>query len=242
MRILGIIPSRYASSRFPGKPLVDILGKSMIQRVYEQAAKSTSLTDLIIATDDQRIYDHVDDFGGNVMMTSFGHKNGTERCGEVVSKLEREYDFVINIQGDEPFISPQQIDTLATSLDRETELATQVKFETDQDLYESPNEVKVVFDSSKTALYFSRSPIPMVKNPADFQGFYKHVGIYAYRLPVLNEIIGLPASPLELSESLEQLRWLENGYRISIVETNEDSISIDSPEDLERVLSLKSAL
>lgn len=239
-KILGIIPSRYASTRFPGKPLIDIDGKTMIQRVYEQAAKSQRLEDLIVATDDDRIAAHVRYFGGKVKLTAEKHQNGTERCGEVVSHLTEQYDFIINIQGDEPFISPNQIDLLADSLSSEIELATLVKQEKDISLFEDPNIIKVVFSKDNLAHYFSRSPIPLFKNKEDYNGFYKHIGIYAYRTDVLQKINQLPPSSLELAESLEQLRWLENGYKINVVETLEDSHSIDAPEDLEHVLRMKS--
>ena len=239
MKILGVIPSRYASSRFPGKPLIDIGGKSMIQRVYEQALQSSHLNDLVVATDDDRICQHIKAMGGKVMMTSSQHTNGTERCGEVLEKASGEYDFVINIQGDEPFISPAQIDLLASQLTTEVELATQVKFVSDWELFDDPHEIKVVFSRQGEALYFSRSAIPLPKNREDFRGFYKHIGIYAYRADVLQDIVKLPASQLERQESLEQLRWLENGYSIRVVETFEESYSIDTPEDLARVVEQK---
>lgn len=239
MSILGVIPSRFNSSRFPGKPLVDIAGKSMIQRVYEQARKSAVLNDLIVATDDRRIFDHVIAFGGKVILTSPEHNNGTERCAETIELLKQSYDFVINIQGDEPFIKHEQIDLLGQGFKGETKLATLVKFETERELYDSPHEIKVTVSNQGKALYFSRSPIPHFKNTFDFKGFYKHIGIYAYRTDVLKKVVGLPPSKLELAESLEQLRWLENGYEIEIVETHEDSLSIDTPEDLERVKRLQ---
>ncbi len=237
MKILGIIPSRYASTRFPGKPLIDIEGKTMIQRVYEQAAKAKMLDDLLVATDDQRIASHASDFGGKVMLTSDKHQNGTERCGEVLSNSSVHYDFVINIQGDEPFISPIQIDLLADSLSSEVELGTLVKQEKNRLLFEDPNIIKVVFSKDSFAHYFSRSSIPLFKNKEDYHGFYKHIGIYAYRTDVLQKINQLPLSTLELAESLEQLRWLENGYKVKVVETLQDSHSIDSPADLERILN-----
>lgn len=204
----------------------------MIQRVYEQASKSNSLSDLIVATDDDRIFDHVSGFGGRVVMTLSKHKNGTERCGEVINSLAESYDFVINIQGDEPFISPDQIDLLCSGLTKDVELATLVKHETDPDQFTNPNCVKVVFDTSDTALYFSRSAIPNFKNSTDYDGFFKHIGIYAYRNDILKSIVHLPPTALELAESLEQLRWLENGYKIKVFETTEESHSIDTPEDL----------
>lgn len=209
----------------------------MIQRIYEQASKALKLDKLIVATDDERIEAHINHFGGRVMMTSGDHRNGTERCGEVISRLSQQYDFVINIQGDEPFISPIQIDLLAGSLEQQNQLATLVKHETDETYFNNLNTIKVVFTKNHQALYFSRSPIPKFKISEDFSGFHKHIGIYAYRTDVLKEINALSPSPLELSESLEQLRWLENGYQIKVFETEVDSHSIDSPEDLERVLA-----
>lgn len=238
MRILGVIPSRYNSSRFPGKPLVDIGGKSMIRRVYEQATKSSLLNSLIVATDDKRIFDHVTEFGGKVMMTSTNHQNGTERCAEALGWIEEEFDFVINIQGDEPFISPGQIDLLASNLDPSIELATLVKKEMDKSLFQDPNTIKVVFDQKSQAQYFSRSAIPFCKNEADYKGFYKHIGIYAYRVDILRKIVELKPSSQELTESLEQLRWLENGFGINVFETSENSESIDTPEDLGKVLKV----
>ncbi len=239
MKILGIIPSRYASTRFPGKPLIEIDGKTMIQRVFEQASKAQYLHHLIVATDDTRIADHVNNFGGQVEMTSSNHQNGTERCAEILSNSIEDYDFVINIQGDEPYITPNQIDLLSKSLNLDIELATLVKRESNRILFEDPNIIKVVFDNQLAAKYFSRSTIPYYKNNEDYSGFYKHIGIYAYRADILPKICRLKPSPLELAESLEQLRWLENGYDIKVFETLEDSLSVDVPEDIERILRLK---
>ena len=210
----------------------------MIQRVYEQTSQAKKLDDLLVATDDDRIATHVNGFGGKVMFTSDQHQNGTERCGEVMARSSEQYDFVINIQGDEPFISPFQIDLLAESLEPAIELATLVKQESDKTLFQDPNIIKVIFGKDHSALYFSRSPVPLFKNPREYNGFYKHIGIYAYRSDVLSDINQLAPSSLELAESLEQLRWLENGYEIRVIETFEDSFSIDTPEDLERVISL----
>ncbi|MDA0193776.1 MAG: 3-deoxy-manno-octulosonate cytidylyltransferase [Bacteroidetes bacterium] len=236
MRILGIIPSRFGSTRFPGKPLIDIEGKSMIQRVYQQAIQSSCLSNLIVATDDNRIFNHVVDFGGHVIMTSSKHQNGTERCGEVISTIVDEYDFVVNIQGDEPFISPDQIDLLCTNLDQDIEVATLVKQEFDKNMFTNPNCIKAVFDNLDFAIYFSRSGIPYSQNRSENDGFFKHIGIYAYRFDILKTIAHLPPGVLELAESLEQLRWLENGFKIKILETFIQSQSIDTPNDLEKLI------
>ena len=241
MQILGIIPARFASTRFPGKPLVQINGKSMIQRVYEQSAKSQALSDVFVATDDKRIFDHVTGFGGKVMMTADSHRTGTERCHEVVQKLQSEnkiYDVAINIQGDEPYIQPEQIDLLASCFhDPEIELATLVKKINSEEELISPNTIKVVVAKNQQALYFSRAQIPYIRDNKSGQGlpfnlFYKHIGIYAYRTVTLKAITSLQPSPLELAESLEQLRWLENGYKIFTRETQHESYSVDAPEDL----------
>lgn len=242
MRILGVIPARYASTRFPGKPLIDIAGQSMIMRVYRQAAKASLLTSVVVATDDKRIGDEVEKNKGKVILTSKDHTNGTERCAEVLSKLNETFDYVINIQGDEPLIDPAQINALAAILTGDVELGTLVKRIDKLDQLKSDSVVKVVVNSNKEALYFSRNIIPHVRgvkldnNAMDKNTFFKHVGIYAYRVDILNKIVKLPIGTLERIESLEQLRWLENGYRLSTVETNLESPSIDTPEDLEYVL------
>lgn len=242
-KILGIVPARYASTRFPGKPLVDLGGKSMIARVYEQAMKSQLLGQVVVATDDLRIKDHLDVLGYKVVMTSVDHNNGTERCLEALEKAGSHFDYVINIQGDEPFIDPEQIDTLATILNGEVELGTLVKKITDPTLLDSPNTVKVVFGNNNEALLFSRSCIPHLRGVAPEQRiaqftFYKHIGIYAYRTDVLESITRLAPSPLEIAESLEQLRWLENGHKIKVVTTQLETLGIDSPEDIEKARKL----
>lgn len=242
IRILGIIPARYASTRFPAKPLADIAGKSMIQRVYEQVKKSTLITDVIVATDNQEILDHVTQFGGRVRMTKESHVSGTDRCYEALTLQKATYDYVINIQGDEPFIQPEQIDLLAKLLDGKTEIATLVKKIEDQEQLFNPNVVKAVVSEKGEALYFSRSTVPHIRNTqeADWikkHTFYKHIGMYAYRTDVLKQLTALPVSPLEKAESLEQLRWLENGFRINVAETTTETIGIDTPEDLLRALS-----
>jgi 3-deoxy-manno-octulosonate cytidylyltransferase (CMP-KDO synthetase) len=250
MNCIGIIPARYASSRFPGKALVDINGKTMVNRVYEQAQKATSLSKVIVATDDERIFNHVTDFGGEVVMTSSSHQSGTDRCQEAIQIITQEesgteIDYIVNIQGDEPFILPRQIDLLTSLLNGSTELATLAKqIDTSADLFDA-NVVKVVLNSygsptQHEALYFSRHPIPYQRNQApenwlEHHVYFRHIGLYAYRADVLAEITRLKPSRLELAESLEQLRWLENGYRIRVIETDLDSHGIDTPGDLEKV-------
>jgi 3-deoxy-manno-octulosonate cytidylyltransferase (CMP-KDO synthetase) len=236
MNIIGIIPARYASTRFPGKPLIDIGGKSMIQRVYEQCKKAELLTDVIVATDDERIAKHVAQFNGKVVLTSNQHQSGTDRCAEVIREYKGQCDIVINIQGDEPFINPNQIDALCTAFEQpNTQLATMKKKLVNETDIQNPNVVKVISNTKGLAVYFSRSPIPYRRNPEAGITYYKHIGIYGYRKQALLEITNLPLSPLEQAESLEQLRWLEYGYTISLVETNQENIAIDTPDDLLRV-------
>lgn len=241
--ILGVIPARYASSRFPGKPLIDIQGKSMIQRVYEQAKKSHKLKDVIVATDDERILSHVKSFGGNAVMTAVNHPSGTDRCYETLQKSGKDFKYVINIQGDEPFIDPSQIDLLAKLCDDKTELATLMIPVDSHDVLFDTGEVKITMNNQKEALYFSREVIPHIKGVdkklwhKNFQ-YYRHVGMYAYRADVLKKITTLVPSELEKAESLEQLRWLENGYKIKLAVTDFDSHCIDTPEDVEKVLRL----
>ncbi len=275
MKVLGVIPARYASTRFMGKPLVLIQGKTMIQRVYEQAKKAKSLTKVVVATDDDRIYQHVLSFGGEVVMTSDAHHSGTDRCAEVIDKVNSDmiinslgqdtppvfygfkparekvtFDAVVNIQGDEPFINPSQIDKVVEIL-RNTDgtsrgnreggriatLAIQLKDWAD---IQNPNIVKVVFDAQGKAVYFSRSPIPYLRHLPigewhTSNAFFKHIGLYAYTKSVLREIAQLPPSRLEQLEALEQLRWLENGYTIGVGITDIETIGIDTPEDLEKI-------
>jgi len=237
MKILGVIPARYASSRFPGKPLVDIAGKSMIQRVYEQAKKCKDLTEVIVATDDKRIFDHVVDFHGMVVMTSADHQSGTDRCAEVALN-HPEYDVVINIQGDEPYIEPEQISQLAACFkDPNTQIATLVKkVQSEQELF-NPNSPKVVVNKNSEAVYFSRSPLPYIRGQEEKNWlrqftYFKHIGIYGYRADILQQITKLPVSALEKAESLEQLRWIENGYQIKVAETEFETFAVDTPEDL----------
>jgi 3-deoxy-manno-octulosonate cytidylyltransferase (CMP-KDO synthetase) len=241
--ILGVIPARYASTRFPGKPLIDIQGKSMLQRVYEQAKKSHKLQDVIIATDDERIFKHAETFGANAYITAANHPSGTDRCFEAMRKTGKDYKYVINIQGDEPFIDPSQIDLLAELCNGQTELATlMIPVDSHEILFDS-GEVKITFNKDYEALYFSREVIPHVKGVdkklwhKHYQ-YYRHVGTYAYRSDVLKKITTLVPSELEKAESLEQLRWLENGFKIKLAITNFDSHCIDTPEDVEKVLKL----
>ena len=241
MKFIGIIPARYASTRFPAKPLALLGGKTVIQRVYEQVAGI--LDEAYVATDDERIEAAVKAFGGKVVMTSVNHKSGTDRCYEAFTKVGEGYDVIVNIQGDEPFIQPSQLEAIKACFDDDkTQIATLVKPFTPTDGFdalENVNSPKVVVDKQMNALYFSRSIIPYQRN-ADkcewLQGhtYYKHIGLYAYRAEVLKEITSLPQSSLEKAESLEQLRWLENGYTIKVGITDVETIGIDTPEDLER--------
>lgn len=241
MKFIGIIPARYASTRFPAKPLALLGGKTVIQRVYEQVAGI--LDEAYVATDDERIEAAVKTFGGKVVMTSVNHKSGTDRCYEAFTKVGEGYDVIVNIQGDEPFIQPSQLEAIKACFDDDkTQIATLVKPFTPTDGFdalENVNSPKVVVDKQMNALYFSRSIIPYQRN-ADkcewLQGhtYYKHIGLYAYRAEVLKEITSLPQSSLEKAESLEQLRWLENGYTIKVGITDVETIGIDTPEDLER--------
>jgi|SRR6185503_10143112 len=245
MKILGIIPARYASTRFPGKPLADIAGKSMIRRVYEQAKKCMDLSDVIVATDDKRIFDHVVSFHGVVVMTSADHQSGTDRCAEVALQ-HPEYDVIINIQGDEPYIEPEQISQLAACFkDPNTQIATLVKkVQSEQELF-NPNSPKVLVNKNSEAVYFSRSPLPYIRgqeqqNWLHHYTYFKHVGIYGYRGDILQQTTKLPVSPLEKAESLEQLRWIENGYKIKVAETEFETFAVDTPEDLKKSQSRSS--
>ena len=241
MKFLGIIPARYASTRFPGKPLAILGGKTVIQRVYEQVAGA--LDDVCVATDDERIEAVVKSFGGKVVMTSPNHKSGTDRCYEALTKVEGQFDVVVNIQGDEPFIQKSQLEAIRSCFDdATTQIATLVKPFTANDTFEALeniNSPKVVINQNQNALYFSRSIIPYQRN-AEKQDwlknhiYYKHIGLYAYRTEVLKEITTLPQSTLELAESLEQLRWLENGYKIKVGLSDIETIGIDTLDDLKR--------
>lgn len=241
--ILGIIPARYASTRFPGKPLVDIQGKSMIQRVYEQTAQAQYIDEVVVATDDDRIFEHVKEFGGKVEMTGEHHRSGTERMVEIAEK-KPSFSHFVNIQGDEPFIDPAQIDLLCRLLldDPQTEIATLIHKIEELSSLENPNMPKVVVDVEGNALYFSRSPIPYVREDSNkanwlkLQNFYRHIGIYAFKREVLLKVPQMEKSYLEEAESLEQLRWLANGFKIKTAITDKVNFAIDSPEDLVRLL------
>lgn len=249
MKVIGIIPARYASTRFPGKPLVLLGGMTIIERVYRQV--EGLLDDVAVATDDDRIFDAVRAFGGKAIMTSTSHRSGTDRVMEAYTKVGEEYDVIVNIQGDEPFIQPEQIKLLCQCFDNDkVDIATLVKpfVETDGLIaLENPNSPKVVFDNQMHAMYFSRSVIPYLRGVDKEEWlskhtFYKHIGLYAYRAKALKLITSLPQSTLELSESLEQLRWIENGFTIKVGITNQETIGIDTPEDLmraEQFLKLK---
>lgn len=239
-RILGIIPARFASSRFPGKPLATIAGKTMLQHVYERASMARYLTTVIVATDDDRIYNVARRFGANVRRTRSDHPSGTDRAAEVASA--ENCDLVVNIQGDEPLIDPSAIDAAVLALDGEPEIpmGTLKKRIEDVTEYQNPNVVKVVTDRNLNAIYFSRAPIPYVRDEAERRrtAHFKHIGLYVYRRDFLLNYSDLPVGPLEKAERLEQLRALENGFRIRVVETEYDSLGVDTPEDLERVVSL----
>ena len=249
MRILGIVPARFASSRLPGKPLVDIAGKSMVQHVVERARRSSSLTDVLVATDDARVADHVKGFGGRVVMTSPVHPSGTDRCWEALEQVgTSEFDAVVNIQGDEPFIEPGQIDELCAALVLPgVSLATLAQVVTDDHDLDEPGEVLITTDVHMNALYFSRAAIPFLRD--DKPGprhsrfrFLKHVGLYGYTTEVLQRIVRLPPSALELAESLEQLRWLENGFAVRVGLTEHPSFCVDTPADLEEARRRAGAL
>ncbi|NQX91294.1 MAG: 3-deoxy-manno-octulosonate cytidylyltransferase, partial [Flavobacteriales bacterium] len=242
MKIVGIIPARYQSSRFPGKPLAEINGKSMITRVVEQCNLASKLHSALVATDDERIMDHLRSKGIECVMTHTSHKSGTDRCHEALSHLPSDVGGVINIQGDEPFIKPEQIDQVAQLLEDGAQIATLVKPMTEIEKVLDPNRVKVTLNHENKALYFSRSPIPHIREGniqkwIEKYHFYKHLGIYGYTKPALRAIAHLEPSPLEEAESLEQLRWLENGWDIQAGITKYESPSVDTPADLERILA-----
>ncbi len=243
MNFIGIIPARYESTRFPGKPLAIIKDKPMIQWVYENVSKA--LDEVYVATDDDRIVKAVEAFGGKVVKTLSTHQSGTDRCAEAALKLSETIDFdvAINIQGDEPFIQPEQIELLKSCFKSDAEIATLVKKNDSTEELFNPNRPKVVLDHNNNALYFSRSPIPYVRGTDKHDWttentFWSHIGMYAFKADVLQEITKLPQGKLELAESLEQLRWLENGFKIKTAETTTQSIGIDTPEDLQAALKL----
>lgn len=241
MKVLGIIPARFASSRFPGKPLIDLKGKTMIQRVYEGAEKSSSLTQIVVATDDQRIVDEVLRFGGNVCLTNESHQSGTDRCAEV-ARLYPGFDVVINIQGDEPLVNPKQLDQLLNAFKNPiVNIATMGIPTNDEADLMNPNRIKIVLDHQENALYFSRSCVP---NTFHFNGeflsnypFLRHIGLYAYRANTLAQLCQLTPTALEKMESLEQLRWMYHGFPIKVVQTDIETPNIDTPEDVENVLT-----
>lgn len=239
LSFICIIPARYASTRFPGKPLALLDDKPIIQHVYEQVRQV--IDDVYVATDDLRIYEEVQRFHGKAVMTSANHRSGTDRIEEAVRKIGGQWDVVINVQGDEPFIRPSQITTLCSCFrqDDTTQIATLGKPFTDMEAVKNPNSPKIVVDNDGFAMYFSRSVIPFVRGIEEAEWlthypFLKHLGIYAYQTDVLHQITQLPPSSLEIAESLEQLRWLQNGYRIKVGITHEETIGIDTPEDLEK--------
>ncbi len=241
MKVLVIIPARYASTRFPGKPLAQLGGKSVIERVYNRVKEAVA--DVVVATDDDRIFDEVIKFGGRVVMTATTHKSGTDRCYEAYTKVAAEsgeFDIVINVQGDEPFIAREQIESLIKCFKKEVDIATLVKpFEESDGIeaLENPNSPKVVVDKEMCAIYFSRSVIPYLRGVdrnewLSRHTYYKHIGMYGFRAEALKSVTSLPSSSLEIAESLEQLRWLENGYKIGVGITHQQTIGIDTPEDL----------
>ena len=246
MKILGIIPARYNSTRFPGKPLVEIGGKTMIEHVWN-GVKNTGLVDhVVVATEDKRIMETVAGFGGEAIMTGKQHKSGTDRCGEAITKLQEDvskYDVIINIQGDEPKVAAEHLKLVAQAFeDPNVQIATLKKRISNLAELNSTNTVKVVCDKNNDALYFSRQPLPYMRGIAKEMwlhmrraSYYKHIGIYAFRREVLQDVVQLPQTPLEKCESLEQLRWMENGYRIRVLETTKESVAIDIPEDLQKL-------
>jgi len=239
IKIIGIIPARFASTRFPGKPLAKIRGISMIERVYRQCTKASTLSSVFVATDDKTIFKHVKSFGGNVVMTSPVHQSGTDRCMEAIRIIEDKHeelysDVIFNIQGDEPLIDPKVIDALAKAFrDPSVDIATVATAFSDSSSVQNPNTVKIVTDINQNALYFSRSPVPFFRNQAPSPDqFLKHIGMYAYRKAILKQITGMPQSALEKTESLEQLRWLENGLKIKIIRCESEGLCVDVPDDI----------
>jgi 3-deoxy-manno-octulosonate cytidylyltransferase (CMP-KDO synthetase) len=245
-RFTGIIPARYASSRFPGKPVIMIGNKTMVQRVYEQALKS--IDNVYVATDDQRIYDVVLNFGGKAVMTSPEHMTGTDRCAEAIDKITeltgKKTEVVINIQGDEPLIRPEQIDLIKSCFhDKNVKIATLIRKTTPGEDIFNPNQPKVILDSEGNAIYFSRTAIPFIRDEepstwSENHVFYKHIGLYAYRTETLKRITKLKKGQLEMAENLEQNRWIENGIKIRTAVTEWESLGIDTPDDLKKVLAL----
>lgn len=237
MKKLAIIPSRYESSRLPGKPLIDLKGKSMIQRVFEGVKKANIFDETVVATDDKRIFEHVLSFGGKAMMTSKNHESGTDRCGEVIESFTG-YDIVVNIQGDEPLVDKQQLEQLISAFeDRNVEIATLGTPKITQAEYHDNNRIKIALDNKNDALYFSRSPIPFERKDNEYP-FLRHIGLYGFKVSTLSKIVSLDPTKLEKTESLEQLRWLYYGYKIRVIETLIETPNIDVPEDVEAVLRM----
>ena len=240
MKFIGIIPARYASTRFPGKPLAMLGGKPVIQRVYEQV--TSVLGEAYVATDDDRIFKAVESFGGHAVMTRTDHKSGTDRIEEAAIKLQTNADVIINVQGDEPFIQKSQLETVKHLFDDpNTQIATLGKPFESMEAVQNPNSPKIILDNMGFAMYFSRSVIPYIRGKEETEwlqsfNFLKHIGMYAYRRMILKEVTALPQSSLEIAESLEQLRWLQNGYKIKVGETTQETIGIDTPEDLEAAI------
>ena len=240
MNVLGVIPCRYNSSRLPGKPLADILGKSMIQRVYEKSSLCPNLNKVIVATDDERISFHVKSFGGNVMLTSKNHENGTDRCGEVLENTNEHFDVIINIQGDEPFIEPSQISQLISLFDeKNVKIATLSKKIEDYTTLTDKNKVKIFFDKENNANSFVRN-YEITEEEFQKDNFYKHIGIYAFREDILEKITKLSASKNEKQLNLEQLRWLDNKFKIKVGITEFESLSVDTTEDIDKIVELHS--
>ncbi len=247
MKAVGIIPARYASSRFPGKPLVDINGKSMIQRVFEQASSCKLLSEVYVATDDKRIFEHVIEFGGQAVITSIDHQSGTDRCKEAIENISLDLDnadIVINIQGDEPFLKADQIELLLHCFqeNQNTQIATLLKKIDQKEELFSPNVVKAIVNKQFQAIYFSRQPIPYKRGIENDQwivkhDYFKHIGIYAYRFDILKQITNLKPSSLEQAENLEQLRWIENNFNIQTKLTTTENIAIDTPDDLKKIIN-----
>ncbi|RCW44772.1 3-deoxy-manno-octulosonate cytidylyltransferase [Halanaerobium sp. MA284_MarDTE_T2] len=237
MRITAIIPARYSSSRLPGKPIKDICGKTMVRRVYEQVEKVSLIDEIIVATDDQRIYDEIKNFDGNVIMTTKDHKTGTDRLAEVAAKIDS--DIIVNVQGDEPLINPLVIKSAIEPLllDASLKISTLKHLIKDKKDINNPNIVKVITDGNNNAIYFSRSKIPFSRNSQKFN-YYKHIGLYVYRRNFLLKFAEMSSTPLEVQESLEQLRVIENGYKIKVIETEYDSIGVDTEEDLNKVRNI----
>jgi 3-deoxy-manno-octulosonate cytidylyltransferase (CMP-KDO synthetase) len=240
-KILGVIPARYGSVRFPAKVLANLHGKPVVQWVYERA--SLAIPNLVVATDNQLVADAVASFGGNFVMTSAEHISGTDRCCEAMELFDKDVDYVVNIQGDEPFIDMEQLQKIVSLLDGKTEIATLINPVSDWETLENPSEAKVILNVKQEAIYFSRSVIPFVRGLDKSEWlnqvqFYRHLGVYAYRADVLRQIAQLSPSPLEKAESLEQLRWIENGFKIKVGITDFDCIGIDTPDDLEKVIDM----